>query len=194
MAAEFRAFLDESSASRGEDRQEYLVCAALIPSADVENIRKRFLPLRLRGQIKLHWTDESETRRRQIVARIAELGQMSALVSHVSSRHRKTERFRRKCLEVLYYELAQMGVESVVCEARTPAQDQKDLAHIVALRSQGVVTDKFRIDHCRGGDDPLLWLPDILLGAVNSAYLGTHEYLDVLKEQIVFEARTPESL
>jgi hypothetical protein len=193
MPSELRAYLDESSANRSEDSQEYLVCAAVVPDDSAEELREQWLALRLKGQIKLHWTDESEARRKKIVAAVSELTPMSAVVTHVSQRQNKTERFRRKCLETIYYELASMGVREVICEARMPAQNQKDVAHIVALRGQKVVDRDFSISHCRGGDDPLLWIPDIFLGAINAKHLGQDTYYEALKDLLILERKTPES-
>lgn len=193
MSSELRAYLDESSAIRSADSQEYLVCAAVIPDHAAEELREQLLSLRLRGQIKLHWTDESESRRRKIVAAVSELTPMTAVVTHISQRQNKTERFRRKCLETIYYELASMGIQKVVCEARTSAQNQKDVAHIVALRGQKVIDRDFTISHCRGGDDPLLWIPDIFLGAINAKHLGEDSYYESLKELLILERKTPES-
>ncbi|MBR7508528.1 hypothetical protein KC216_21955, partial [Mycobacterium tuberculosis] len=51
-----------------------------------------------------------------------------------------------------------------------------------------------RISHCRGGDDPLLWIPDAVLGAVNASFSGDVSYIDVLRGSILIEKRTPESL
>lgn len=193
MPSELCAYLDESSVLRSADSQEYLVCAAVIPDDSAEELRGQLQSLRLKGQIKLHWTDESEARRRKIVAVVSELTPMTAVVTHISQRQNKTERFRRKCLETLYYELASMGVRNVVCEARTSAQNQKDIAHIVALRGQKVVDRDFTISHCRGGDDPLLWIPDIFLGAINAKHQGEDSYYETLRELLILERRTPES-
>ncbi len=169
------------------------MCAAVVPDDSAEELREQLLPLRLKGQIKLHWTDESETRRRKIVAAVSELAPMTAVVTHMSQRHNKTERFRRKCLETIYFELASMGIQEVVCEARTSAQNQKDIAHIVALKGQKVVDRDFTINHCRGGDDPLLWIPDIFLGAINAKHLGEDTYYESLKELLILERKTPDS-
>lgn len=193
MPSELRAYLDESSAIRSADSQEYLVCAAVVPDDSADELREQLLSLRLKGQIKLHWTDESETRRKKIVAAVSELTPMSAVVTHMSERKNKTERFRRKCLETIYYELAAMGIQEVVCEARTPAQNTKDVAHIVALRGQKVVDRDFTISHCRGGDDPLLWIPDIFLGAINAKRLGEDSYYESLKDFLILERKTPGS-
>lgn len=188
-----RAFVDESSCLRTASTQEYLIGAAIVSTEDCDAVREELRPLRLPGQIKPHWTDESASRRRSITRAISELGSMHVVVAHLSGRNRKTERYRRKCLETLYYELAAADVLDITLERRSDSQDKKDRAHIVALQNQGW-NPHLRITHCRGGDDPLLWIPDAVLGAVNASYTGEHEYLDLLRDTILIEKRTPESL
>ncbi|HJG45477.1 MAG TPA: hypothetical protein K8V62_03700, partial [Corynebacterium variabile] len=85
------AYADESSAPRGMDRQEYLVCAAIIDSSDAESTREILRPLLLPGQRKLHWTDESDRRRREIVGVVAGLDAMQVIITHRSAPRRKTE-------------------------------------------------------------------------------------------------------
>lgn len=189
----FRAFLDESSANRGEAQQEYLVCAALIPDFECDDLRDQLGPLLLPGQVKVHWTDESERRRQEIVARIVELGPINVVISHLDARRRKVERYRRKCLERTYHELIDMQVYDLTLECRTDNQDRDDLAHIVALRGQGM-DRQLRISHRRGGDEPLLWIADVVLGAVNSAHLGQEQHLEALQSTLMIEERTADSL
>lgn len=134
--SQLRGFLDESSANRGVNRQEYFVCAALIPATECDDAREQLRRLRLPGQVKVHWTAESERRRRDIVARIVELGPMNVVVSHLSERQNKVERFRRKCLESLYYELVDAEVFDLTLESRSRSQDGDDRAHLVAMQAQ----------------------------------------------------------
>lgn len=188
-----RAFVDESICVRSETNQEYLIGAAVVAAEDCDAIRETLRPLRLPGQIKPHWTDESARRRRVITEAIAELESMHVVVAHLSGRARRTERYRRKCLELLYYELGEAGVLDITLERRSDAQDKGDLAHMVALQGHGWHPG-LRISHCRGGDDPLLWIPDAVLGAVNSSFAGNSSYLDTLRDSILIEKRTPESL
>ena len=188
-----RAFVDESSSQRGPSVQEYLIAAALLEEDREESAREALRPLLLRGQVKLHWSDESERRRHEIVNVVATLGALNVIVSHVSAPQRKTERFRRKCLEVLYYELAGAGVSEMMLESRSGSQDKSDRAHLVGLQNQGLSKD-LRVEHRRGGDEPLLWIPDAVLGAINAAHRGHPAHLDVLRDSIVVEERTAESL
>lgn len=91
------------------------------------------------------------------------------------------------------YELYSMGVHDLLCESRTPSQNQKDIAHVVGLRNQGLATD-FHIAHARGADEPLLWIPDTFLGALNAGANGEVEYLEALQSMMIVEMRTPDSL
>lgn len=186
------AFADESSVPRGPDRQEYLICAAIIDTGELDSIREILRPLLLPGQRKLHWTDESDRRRREIVAMLTEIDAMQVIVTHRSARSRKTERYRRKCLEQLYFELEQMKVQELTLESRLASQDRKDHEHLAAVNGRGH-TLAVRINHVRGGNDPLLWIPDILLGALNAAHLGITAYWESLRGQVVLEKSTPDS-
>lgn len=81
------------------------------------------------------------------------------------------------------------------------AQNKKDIEHIVALQGRGQAS-KIRIVHirtlvdliCHGGDEPLLWIPDIFLGEINSNYLGNDLYWKQLQDRVVLNSLTPESL
>lgn len=192
MPGTLGAYVDESSCNRSDSTQEYLIGAAIMDAADEVAIREELRPLLLPGQIKLHWTDERESRRRRIVSAIASLEPMNFIVAHLSQRQAKTERFRRKCLETLYYELAGHEVYSVTLESRG-AQDKSDRAHIVALQGQGL-NKGVRIQHLRGGDEPLLWIADAVLGSLNSAYLGEPAHFEALQDTIMVQQHTPDSL
>lgn len=186
-------FIDESSVSRSRGRQDYLVCAAVVAEEEVDSMRDGLRPLLRRGQIKVHWSDEGPASRQTIVERLAQLSPMSVVVSHASQPQRTTERFRRKCLERLYYEMASMEVDDLTLEGRTPAQNKKDFAHVVALQNQGLPR-ALRIGHRRGGDEPLLWIADVVLGAINASYNGEPKYLKVLEDTILLRTFTADSL
>ena len=193
MESQLVAYIDESSALRPPDRQEYMVCAAIIDSQNVQRVREELRPLLLPGQVKLHWTDERNGRRRKIVETLSGIDSMQAIITHQSKVSRKTERHRRKCLEQMYFELSEMHVHNVTLESRQEAQNKLDLAHIVALQGQGQ-SASIRLRHVRGGDDPLLWIPDAVLGALNSVYLGENQYWKKLHEKVLLNRPTPDSL
>jgi len=188
-----RAFLDESTANRAGGLQEYLVCAALVPEDECDSVREQLRTLLLPGLIKVHWTDEGEPRRRRIVSLIRDLGPMTVVVSHLDAPRRKVERYRRKTLETMYHEFVDMELFDLTLECRSAEQDASDRAHIVALQGQGL-DSRLRIGHQRGGDEPLLWIADAVLGAVNAAHLGERRHLQELESTLLLRVRTPSSL
>ncbi|WP_156759148.1 hypothetical protein [Microbacterium karelineae] len=157
-----RAFVDESSAARPGGKQVYLVCAAILETSRLSAEREALMPLLRPGQRKLHWRDESAVGRRRVADLLAERQLMSAVVTHVA------------------------------LEARSAAQNARDLAHIIGLQNQGL-DRRLRIEHVRGADEPLLWIPDAVLGAVNASALGEPAYLEALRDTIVLDVRTPDS-
>lgn len=116
-----RAFVDESICVRSETTQEYLIGAAVVVAEECDSIREALRPLRLPGQIKPHWSDECDRRRRTIIEAIAGVESMNVVIAHLSGRSRKTERYRRKCLELLYHELGEAGVLDITLERRSDA-------------------------------------------------------------------------
>lgn len=71
-------------------------------------------------------------------------------------------------------------------ESRQKSQDLKDIQHLVALQSSGQFQG-IRVAHVRGSDDPLLWIPDVVLGAFNATHKGNFEYWEALRDKLVWE-------
>lgn len=185
------AYLDESVRHR-DGSTEYLIAATIVPAMVATSAREVLRPLLLRGQVKLHWTKEGEPRRRSIAGALTDLGLQTVVVAHVDGHRRSPERYRRKCLETLYPLLADHAVRSAVLESRGSDQDAQDRAHIVALQGRGEVPG-LRISHRRGGDEPLLWIPDAVLGAVATVRRGRASSEECLLAGAVLVVRTPGS-
>ncbi|WP_255447706.1 hypothetical protein [Schumannella sp. 10F1B-5-1] len=168
------------------------MAAAILAAGRCDEVREALRPLLLPGQIKVHWRDERDRRRFALVDAIRELEPVNVVIAHRSAPSRKTERFRRKCLEQVYIELSAMDTFDITLESRGASQDSQDRAHIVALQGQSMDA-RMRIAHQRGGDEPLLWIPDIVLGAVNSAHDGDRRYLDAIAGTVMIH-RTTEGL
>ena len=192
MESSLVAYADESILSFSS-YQDYLMCATILDHSDLEALRNELRPLLLPGQIKLHWTDEGDKRRRQVVQLISRLESFQLIIVNRSEISPKTERYRRKCLETLYSELADMKIMDLILESRQESQNRKDIEHIVALQASG----RFRgikVSHSRGGDDPLLWIPDVVLGAFNARHRGEYEYWEALQDKVLVERKAIGSL
>lgn len=174
------AFVDESESNRRLDPDVYILAASIMPAESRDSVREIAQGLRLPGQRKVHWRDESEKRRRLLAEAVASLAVMHLVVVRVGRVGEPSERKRRKCMERLLFELSAMGVHQVIMEGREAKQNCLDLNLLKALRSRKELSAELRIDHISGPGEPLLWLPDILAGSVVAARCGDSRYLDQL--------------
>lgn len=188
-----RCYIDESSTFRSTHSLEYLICAAIVPTVEEDLARTVLNALRLNSQKKLHWHQESPKRKLKIIETISQLNAVSLVVTHSERATKSNERFRRKCLELTYLQLMTLGVSAGVVESRTPHQDFLDEQHVLALRNKKVIDAQFRIDHVRGAHEPLLWIPDFVLGAVNEKRNGDSRYYELISNRIIFEEMTDDS-
>jgi hypothetical protein len=135
-----RAFVDESGSRQRLDPGAYLLCAAMAGNEDVDGIRSRVAALKLPGQVKLHWRDESPSRQRRIIDAVAALPVDLLVVVHVSP-SRKPEQRRHRALRVLLPALAAGDVSRVVAESRGRVADARDRAVLDAMRRSRVLDD-----------------------------------------------------
>ena len=57
-----------------------------------------------------------------------------------------------------------MGIRKLVLECRNDTHDKRDRELLVSMRRKGEALD-FDLEHVPGKDEPLLWVPDQILGA-----------------------------
>ncbi len=84
----------------------------------------------------------------------------------------------------MMYELRGFAVDHVVFESRGPADDKRDMKMLDAMRAKKRVQG-IRFDHVLGTSEPLLWVPDAVLGATESARLGEPRYLRLVESQVL---------
>lgn len=84
------------------------------------------------------------------------------------------------------------GVLHACFETRSPAQNSRDIAHLVALQGRGLYPG-IRVRHA-GGELPALWIPDAALGAVNASRHGVLDHLKRLEARIVSDLATADRL
>lgn len=76
------------------------------------------------------------------------------------------------CLAGLLSQLEARGVSHAVLEARNPTLDARDIAAVRAFRASHVIGHEIRVDHGYPSRQPLLWVPDIVAGAVGADATG----------------------
>ncbi|MFB9743815.1 hypothetical protein ACFFOU_22095 [Pseudonocardia sulfidoxydans] len=178
------AYVDESEPDPRFAAGTYLLAAAVIETDELLAARAAVAALRLRGQKKLHWRGEGAPRRRRIASSIAALPMMHTIVVKVD-KDASSERRRRLCMARLLPELHTAGVTDVYLESREKKQNAGDIELLNGLRRQKALTSDLRIYHVPGPNDALLWVPDVVAGAMGSQLAGEPVYLDMFATTLV---------
>lgn len=179
-----RAWVDESGSDHEKDPGTYVLAAAIGRRTCEDDVREQMARLRLPGQVKLHWRDETERRRATISRTVAGLDVAHLAVVRSGVSHERPERRRRKCLERLLHELQTRAVDDVILESRGPHDNGRDVQMLNALRGQAAVGPSLRLSHVIGRTEPMLWIPDTVCGAVTSARTGVSTYLAQLESRL----------
>lgn len=169
------AWGDESGSRADLDPHTYLVAAALVDDDDIAVVRKSMDDLRLDGEKKVHWHGSSDERRWLLVESAGQLPVASVVVVH-NEEKASDRRHRRKCLEYLLPQLAEMPCSHITFESRGQL-DQSDQDILDKFRATKVVGPGLRINHSIGRTEPVLWLADIVCGAVVQHRVGNPGYL-----------------
>ncbi|MEV0282823.1 MULTISPECIES: hypothetical protein [unclassified Kribbella] len=135
--------------------------------------------------VRLHWVAESAKRRDLIAETVAGLGVVAIVVVGSPVHRLKQERARRCCLERLFYELDQLGVSEICLESRAPSQDNRDRSLVDSARDKSLLSRGTSVEFARPLQEPMLWLPDAVAGAVTAANLGEPRWLLALSEMVV---------
>ncbi|WP_326641954.1 hypothetical protein OG884_03220 [Streptosporangium sp. NBC_01755] len=184
MNSESCAYIDESMRVGAG---LYVLAAAVVPNHQAVTYRAALRALLLSKQPRLHWRDERPKRRLEIVYALAELSLDVIAVVGTDMPSSKQKRARRKCMDRLYWRLAQRRVPHVIMEGRGQAGNKEDLDMVNALRAQNMLPDEMRVEWADPLCDELLWLPDILAGVIAAAAAGDTALLGILEEGVIVD-------
>lgn len=147
----WHGFLDESR--RGPT---YIVVAVVVRPRELDVVRSNLRRLVRAGQRRVHFKKESDSRRRELVARLRELGLRAGVWT---VRNSDDIRARQLCLSAAAAWLQELGVTRLAIES-CAHQDVRD-RHTLATALEKV--DKpFAYEHLRPAEDPVLWASDAL--------------------------------
>lgn len=184
MEPEPRTALVDESFRRGPDGGVYLMAAVVVPDVHRAAITSELRAMLPKGQRRWHFTDESDASRSKFVSRIAELQELevaAVAVAQETPDERKSERARTRCLWGLMAALDERGVRTLVLEHRQQRLDTRDRREIENVKRAGLLTEaSYR--HDRPMEEPLLWLPDALAGALGLHLVGRGELLELLPD------------
>ncbi|MFJ2406624.1 hypothetical protein ACIOUE_35595 [Streptomyces xanthochromogenes] len=179
------AWSDESFQEH-DDTGFYIIAAAVIPDEAQQHVRDEMMNLQARhSSTKLHWTKADRPQRGQLVRAVAALEGLHIVAVGAPVRPRRQERARAHCLNLLVCELHGFGVEHLFMESRDPVLNARDVATVQQARYGLPKGDRFRLDHLPGAAEPLLWVADIVAGAVRAEKLGDPTYREVLGERVI---------
>lgn len=167
-APPLHAWVDESMHTTGGALAEgiYLLAATIADPASCEPARDVLRGLRPGQAPRLRWRDSDQRSRRRISKAAAELDLLHTVVIGTPLDQHRQERARRLCMQRLLYELSELGVSHVWIENRTQSLNRRDMQMIDALRSTRAIPDSLTLDFAMPSVEPMLWVPDIVAGAV----------------------------
>lgn len=165
------AWGDESTRTVGVAQPMYLLGAAIADPADCGEVRDRLRAVPHRGP-KLHWHDADGRGRRVIQQAVTAILVEHLVVVATPADPRRPERARAKCLERMLYELDQRNVSRLIMESRTVSLNRRDLLLIERLRGSRRIPTAIRLDFELPSLEPMLWLPDQVLGMIGDAEAG----------------------
>ncbi|MBK0866677.1 hypothetical protein INP57_07675 [Saccharopolyspora sp. HNM0986] len=160
----------------------YILTASLVDLTEAEVVRDALYALQS-GPHKVHWYKSAERRR----ADLAKVVQKASFMHNVvigRGRALKPERARRKCLEALLVELDAMKIDSLLLESRQERNNLLDRQIVSACRRKGLVSQHLHVSFAPGTATPLLWIPDVVCGAVLAAERGNPAYLEMIGDAV----------
>jgi hypothetical protein len=177
------AWVDESIVVTREGIGGYYTMAATVADpATCEDLRDQLRALTVGRSGRLHWANESGKRRDAIAALISGVDLAAVVVVGSPLVGSKQERARRCCLERLLHELGVFGVGDVWLESRSTAPDRRDIRLVDSARRKGLVPSSLQVGFARPKEEPMLWLPDAVAGAVTAANLGEPRWMLAMEE------------
>jgi hypothetical protein len=180
----FVAYVDESEPRQDIDPGTYVLCAAVLSFDSQEGHRELMRALKRPHQKKVHWHEEaSDKGRAALVDSVAAMAAEHLVVVRLGDTETRSERRRRLCLERLCYELHALGVSDVIIESRGPS-DGLDRKLVDTMRAKKLIDSTLRIEHLPGPAEPLLWVPDVVCGAVAQERYGNPVYMDRLRRSV----------
>ncbi len=163
----------------------YLLAAVLADPSACESSRAALRPFKAPGEPKLHWHSEADARRRKITGVVAECDLESVVIIGTPADMRKQERARAQCMELLLWELDKLGVTQVWVENRTQSLNRRDLTTVDRMRGRRIITNNIRVDFALPSEEPMLWLPDVVAGAMSCKRTGeTDEWASLIEHQV----------
>lgn len=178
------AWVDESIKVTPDEQGTYILASVVCDPTRCDAVRQTLTSLCSGTRRRLHWHEEAPARRTKIAKVIGGIDMAAIVVIGTSMARNKQERARRICMETLLPELQHMGVSQVLLEARTPTLNEKDRRQVASLIGKRVISSTLRVSTGRPSEEPMLWVPDAVAGAVAADRDGRSQWLDLLRQTV----------
>lgn len=121
----------------------------------------------------------------KIVGTVAQIDIAAVVVIGTPMAKKNQERARAVCMESMVVALTAMGVEQVLLEERTPSLNERDQLLIRSIRGKKLIPKAMRIEVGQPSAEPMLWVPDIVAGAVGADRVhDLPQYLDAIRPMV----------
>ncbi|MFD1716347.1 hypothetical protein [Georgenia deserti] len=160
------------------------MAAAVADGDGCDAIRERLRALVRRPRARLHWRDEEDADRLRISQTVGACDLTNVVVVGTPVDPKRQERARRKCTERLFHELHSIGVTRVFMETRTQALNARDVQMIEAMRGAQSIPRALRVEFARPLEEPMLWIPDAVAGAVAAGKKGTGSFIEPIRSLV----------
>ncbi len=145
-------FVDETKSKK------FTLTAVFVDLEQVPRLRVELVKLRMKGQRRIHFVDESDSRRRQIAGVLEKLDMHTIFFVTAEKAEREA---RKRCLAALVASLDTDANYQIWLEL-----DESHLAHDKACITQALATqsmiDRVEFLHVTPYQQELLWIPDAL--------------------------------
>lgn len=169
------AFVDESIRGR-----RYLLGCVLVEARSLTSVRRALVDIKIANR-RVHFTNESPKRRREILTLIASLPVSSFVVVCRRGQGVKESDARSACVRTLVERLQRDEVGRMVLESRQ--DDRDDVRVIERARS---AQPRLVFEHRRPKEEPLLWIADAITWAAGTG----GEWRDLIDPVFDGEVRT----
>jgi hypothetical protein len=168
-------YIDESI----HDRPGLYLLAVVLAEPDVSERVGRELSVLIPAARRVHWHAEDDPTRAGLVKAVSTMPVSARAYACLFDAPGRKEAARARALTWMALEL-DAGVRHLILDRRQDAQNAMDRRVLGGLAGR---PPRFTLEHRSSVDEPLLWLADIVVGAVAAQVLGrTSAYVEALGE------------
>lgn len=181
---QLHAWIDESMRSESAAEPMYLLGAVIADPQQCDETRRQLKTIQPKGAPKLHWRQMKPAEKTLATTVISAFDLAHLVVIATPLDRRKQERARAACMERLLWELGQLGVSHAILEQRTQSLNDRDMQLIRRLRGKRAIPSSLRVEVGQPSTEPMLWVPDQVLGAVGDDRTGQGRWIDLYSQPI----------